>query len=277
MRWPSKYNAEFLFSQPAPSAMKIALTAVALATSLALPAFAQNLAIVNGKPVPTSRMAAFERQATETGRAFDDNVKAQVKQDLIVREIFAQEAERRGIKGSLRYRQAAELTLQAVLIRELFDDFQRKNPVTDADIKAEYDKFTAANAGQEFKSRHILVESESEAQALIEQIKKGAKFEELAQKASKDPGSGANGGDLDWANPSNFVPEFSQAMIKLSKGQMTDTPVKSQFGWHIIRVDDVRQAALPPLAEIKTQIADQLKQQKLQKYQQELQQQAKVK
>ncbi|MFM2263000.1 MAG: hypothetical protein RI959_1676 [Pseudomonadota bacterium] len=257
--------------------MKIALTAVALATTLALPAVAQNLAIVNGKPVPASRMAAFERQATETGRTFDDNVKAQVKQDLIVREIFAQEAERRGIKGSLRYRQAAELTLQAVLIRELFDDFQRKNPVTDAEIKAEYDKFTAANAGQEFKARHILVEGENEAKALIDQIKKGAKFEELAQKVSKDPGSGANGGDLDWANPSNFVPEFSQAMIKLAKGQMTDAPVKSQFGWHIIRVDDVRQAALPPLEEIKSQISDQLKQQKLQKYQQDLQQQAKVK
>jgi peptidyl-prolyl cis-trans isomerase C len=177
----------------------------------------------------------------------------------------------------LRYRQAAELTLQAVLIRELFDDFQRKNPVTDAEIKAEYEKFTAANAGQEFKARHILVEGENEAKALIDQIKKGAKFEELAQKVSKDPGSGANGGDLDWANPSNFVPEFSQAMIKLAKGQMTDAPVKSQFGWHIIRVDDVRQAALPPLEEIKSQISDQLKQQKLQKYQQDLQQQAKVK
>jgi peptidyl-prolyl cis-trans isomerase C len=256
--------------------MKHVLTAVALATSLAAPAWAQNLAIVNGKPVPSARLNALATQVERSGRPVDDATKAQLKEEIIAREIFAQEAEKRGIKASADYRQQVELAAQTILIRELFADYQRKNPVTDADIKAEYDKFAAANGGQEFRARHILVEKEDEAKALIEQIKKGGNFEDLAKKASKDPGSGANGGDLDWANASSFVPEFSQAMVKLTKGQMTDAPVKSQFGWHIIRVDDVRQAQLPAMEELKPQITQQLTQQKLGKYQEDLRTKAKV-
>lgn len=256
--------------------MKNVLTAVALATTLAAPAWAQNLAIVNGKAVPSARLNALATQVERSGRPVDDAAKAQLKEEVIAREIFAQEAEKRGIKANADYRQQVELASQTILIRELFADFQRKNPVTDAEIKAEYDKFTAANGGQEFRARHILVEKEDEAKALIEQIKKGGNFEELAKKASKDPGSGANGGDLDWANASSFVPEFSEAMIKLGKGQMTDAPVKSQFGWHIIRVDDVRQAQLPSVDELKPQISQQLMQQKLGKYQEDLRAKAKV-
>jgi peptidyl-prolyl cis-trans isomerase C len=158
----------------------------------------------------------------------------------------------------------------------LFADFQKKNPVTDADIQAEYAKFVAANGGKEYRARHILVEKEDEAKALIADIKKGAKFEDLAKKASKDPGSGANGGDLDWAAAGSYVPEFSGAMVKLDKGQMTDTPVKSQFGFHIIRVDDVREAQLPKLEEVKPQIAQQLQQQKLSGYQESLRAKAKI-
>ena len=134
----------------------------------------------------------------------------------------------------------------------------------------------AANGGKEYRARHILVEKEDEAKALIEQIKKGAKFEDLAKKSSKDPGSGANGGDLDWAGASSYVAEFSNAMVKLDKGQMADAPVKSQFGWHIIRVDDVREAQLPKLEEVKPQIAQQLQQQKMGKFQDELRSKAKI-
>ncbi|MDO9203021.1 MAG: peptidylprolyl isomerase, partial [Hydrogenophaga sp.] len=153
---------------------------------------------------------------------------------------------------------------------------QKKNPVTDAEIKAEYDKFAAANAGQEFRARHILVEKEDEAKAIIASIKGGAKFEDIAKKQSKDPGSGANGGDLDWAAAGSYVTEFSEAMVKLGKGQMTDAPVKSQFGWHIIRVDDVRQAQLPSFDEVKPQISQQMQQQKLSEFQQNLREKAKV-
>ncbi|MEO6678085.1 MAG: peptidylprolyl isomerase, partial [Pseudomonas sp.] len=161
-------------------------------------------------------------------------------------------------------------------IRELFADYQKKNPVTDADLKAEYDKFVAANGGKEYKARHILVEKEDEAKAIIASLKKGGKFEDIAKKSSKDPGSGANGGDLDWANPSSYVPEFAEAMIKLNKGQTTDAPVKTQFGYHIIRIDDIRTAKLPPFEELKPQIAQQMQQQKLTAFQQGLREKAKV-
>jgi peptidyl-prolyl cis-trans isomerase C len=169
-----------------------------------------------------------------------------------------------------------ELARQTIMIRALFADYQKKNPVSDADLKAEYDKFAAANGGKEYRARHILVEKEDEAKAIIAAIKGGAKFEDQAKAKSKDPGSGANGGDLDWANAASYVTEFSEAMIKLEKGQMTDAPVKSQFGWHIIRVDDLRQAKLPTFEELKPQIAQQMQQQKLGDFQRTLREKAKI-
>jgi len=157
-----------------------------------------------------------------------------------------------------------------------FMQFQKKNPVTDDEIKAEYDKFVAANAGKEYHARHILVEKEDQAKAVIASLKKGAKFEDIAKKQSKDPGSGSKGGDLDWAAPSNFVKEFSDAMVALKKGQFTDQPVKTQFGYHIIRLDDVREAQIPKFEEVKPQIAQQLQQLKMNNYQQDLRTKARV-
>jgi hypothetical protein len=107
-------------------------------------------------------------------------------------------------------------------------------------------------------------------------LKKGGKFEDIAKKQSKDPGSGANGGDLDWANPNSFVKEFSQAMVELKKGQVTDKPVKTQFGFHIIRLDDTRESPVPKFDEVKAQIAQQLQQGKLAEYQQGLREKAKI-
>ena len=148
--------------------------------------------------------------------------------------------------------------------------------MTEADIKAEFDKFVSANSGKEYRARHILVEKEDQAKAIIASIKKGQKFEEIAKKQSKDPGSGANGGDLDWASPGNFVKEFSEAMMALKKGQMTENAVKTQFGYHIIRLDDVREAQLPKFDDVKPQIAQQLTQTKMNNYQQDLRSKAKV-
>ncbi|MCX7262304.1 MAG: peptidylprolyl isomerase [Burkholderiales bacterium] len=237
---------------------------------------AQNLAVVNGKPVPSSRVEALKQQVERSGRPVTPEILAQIKEELIAREIFVQEARKRGLEASDDYKTQLELARQSLLIRELFANFQKKNPVTDAEIKAEYDKFVAANGGKEYRARHILVEKEDEAKALIADLKKGGKFEDLAKKASKDPGSGANGGDLDWASAASYVPEFSNAMVKLEKGQMTDLPVKSQFGFHIIRVDDVREAQLPKLDEVKPQISQQLTQTKLGKFQEDLRAKAKV-
>jgi peptidyl-prolyl cis-trans isomerase C len=232
--------------------------------------------VVNGKPVPTSRVEALKQQVERSGRPVTPEMMGQIKEELIAREVFIQEARKRGLDATEDYKNQLELARQSILIRELFADFQKKNPVTDAEVKAEYDKFVAANGGKEFHARHILVEKEEEALALIAQIKKGGSFEELAKKASKDPGSGANGGDLDWAAAGSYVPEFSAAMTKLEKGQMTETPVKTQFGFHIIRVDDVRDTKLPSLDEVKPQVSQQLQQQKIAKYQESLRAKAKI-
>jgi peptidyl-prolyl cis-trans isomerase C len=239
-------------------------------------ALAQNVAIVNGKAVPTSRVDLLAKQVEASGRPVSDEVRAQIKEEVVLREIFMQEAQKRGIATSEDYKSQMELARQTIMIRGLFADFQKKNPVSEADLKAEYDKFTAANGGKEYRARHILVEKEDEAKDIIKSIKGGAKFEDIAKKSSKDPGSGANGGDLDWAAAASYVTEFSEAMIKLDKGQMTEAPVKSQFGWHIIRVDDVRQAKLPPFEELKPQIAQQMEQQKLAEFQKSLREKAKV-
>lgn len=248
----------------------------ALVLSVALPVFAQNVAIVNGKPVPKARVDALAAQLAKSGRPVGAEMEGQLKEEVIAREVFMQEAQKRGLDASDDFKSQMELARQTLLIRELFADQQKKNPVSDAEIQAEYDKFVSANGGKEYRARHILVEKEDEAKSIIASLKKGGKFEDIAKKQSKDPGSGANGGDLDWANASSYVPEFSQALIKLNKGQTTDAPVKSQFGWHVIRLEDVRQAQLPKLEDVKPQIAEQLQRQKLAKFQEDLRGKAKI-
>ena len=251
----------------------LALTATLAASSAA---FAQNLAIVNGVAVPKDRLEAVAQQYARSGRPVSPEMQGQLREEVIAREVFAQEAHKKGLDATDDYKTQLELTKQSLLIRELFNDYQKKNPVSDEDAKAEYDKFTASNSGKEYKARHILVEKEAEAKDIIAKIKKGAKFEDLAKKQSKDPGSGAKGGDLDWANPGNYVKEFSEALTALQKGKMTETPVKSQFGYHIIRLDDVREAQLPKFEDVKAQISQQLLQQKMARYQEELRAKAKI-
>jgi len=258
--------------------MKKHLLAAVAAVSLcaAVPAFAQNVAVVNGKPVPKARVDVLAAQLAKSGRPVTPELNDQLKEEVIAREVFMQEAQKRGLDASDDFRSQMELARQTVLIRELFSDYQKKNPVTDDEIKAEYDKFVAANGGKEYRARHILVETEPQARKIIADLKKGQKFEDIAKKQSKDPGSGAQGGDLDWGNANSYVPEFSQALVKLNKGQTTQEPVKTQFGYHVIRLDDVRQAQLPKMDDVKPQIVQQLQQQKLAKFQQDLRTAAKV-
>jgi peptidyl-prolyl cis-trans isomerase C len=252
-------------------------TAVAAAAfaALSMGANAQNIAIVNGKAVPTSRAEALAQQVARSGRPITPEVEAQIKEEVIAREIFMQEAQKRGLDATPEYKSQIELARQTILIRELFAEFQKTSAVTDVDVKAEYDKFVAANGGKEYRARHILVETQAQADAILASLKKGGKFEDIAKKQSKDPGSGANGGDLDWAAPGNYVKEFSDAMVALSKGQVS-APVQSQFGFHIIRLDDVREAQLPALADVKPQIVQQMTQQRMATFQQELRAKAKV-
>jgi peptidyl-prolyl cis-trans isomerase C len=243
--------------------------AAAAAVSLPLAAMAQNIAIVNGKAVPKARVDLIIKQAQRAGQQLGPEVQQQARDQVVLREIFAQEAERRGIAGTTDFQDQMKLARETLLIRELFEDFKRKNPVSDADAKVEYDKFKAQAAGTEYKAKHILVEKEDEAKALIAQLKGGAKFEDLAKKSSK-------GGDLDFAKPDSYVPEFGKAMAALKKGEMTDAPVKTQFGWHIIRLEDTREAPFPPFDEVKGQIKQRLEQVKVQQYQEDLRTKAKT-
>jgi peptidyl-prolyl cis-trans isomerase C len=253
---------------------RLALIAAAALSPLA--ASAQNITTVNGKPVPKARADMLLNQAARAGQQRSPEFDSRARDEVVLREIFAQEAEKRGIPATADYRAQLELLRQTVLIRELFEDFKKKNPVTDAEAKAEYDKFKAQSTGTEYRARHILVESEDEAKKLIGQIKGGSKFEDLAKKNSKDTGSGENGGDLDFAKPDSYVPEFGKAMTALKKGEMTDTPVKTQFGYHIIRLEDVREAQFPEFPAVKPQIEQRLAQMKLQKYQEDLKKAAKT-
>ena len=241
-----------------------------------LPARAQNIAIVNGKAVPSSRLEALSQQMAKAGRPVTAEMQVPLREEVITREIFMQEAQKLGLDVTDDFRIQMELVRQQVLIRELITDFQKKNPVTDADAQVEYDKFAATNGGKEYKASHILVEKEADAKAIIASLKKGGKFDLIAKKSSKDPGSGANGGALDWAAAGGYVKEFSEAMVALEKGKMTELPVKTQFGYHIIRLDDLRDAALPKFEEVKPQILQQLQQQKLAQFQQDLRSKAKV-
>jgi peptidyl-prolyl cis-trans isomerase C len=247
----------------------------AVLTTLSLTATAQNIAIVNGKAVPTARVEALAQQVARSGRPVTPEVEAQIKEEVIAREIFMQEAQKRGLDATPEYKTQIELARQTILIRELFAEFQKTSAVTDADVQAEYDKFVAANGGKEYRARHILVETKAQADAILASLKKGGKFEDIAKKQSKDPGSGANGGDLDWAASGNYVKEFSDAMVALNKGQLS-VPVKSQFGFHIIRLDDVREAQLPKIEDVKPQIVQQMTQQRMASFQQELRAKAKV-
>ncbi len=268
--------------------MKTSRTAVAalLAASLSLAAplvSAQNIAIVNGKAVPKARVDAMidqilksPQQPGQPPMTRTPELEQKVKDEIVLREIYIQEAERRGLQGSADYKTQMEFARQSILIRALFADAEKKLGTTEAEARAEYDRIKASNGDKEYRARHILVEKEEDAKALIAQIKAGAKFEDLAKKNSKDPGSAENGGDLDWANPGNYVPEFSAAMTKLQKGQITDTPVKSQFGYHIIKLEDVRAVQFPSFEEVKDQIIQRQNQVKVAKFREELKDKAKT-
>jgi peptidyl-prolyl cis-trans isomerase C len=238
-------------------------------------AFAQNAAIVNNKPIPKQKVDDLVQMLTAQGRPDTPELRAAVRDELIARELFMQEAEKKGLSRQAAVQRQLEESRQQILISALIADYLKANPIKDADITAEYEKMKKQAGGKEYKARHILVEKEDDAKKIVDQLKKGAKFEDLA-KQSKDTGSAANGGELDWSTPASFVKPFSDAMVKLEKGKFTETPVQSQFGWHVIRLDDVRDVAPPPLEQVKQQVTQQLQRQKVQELQQSLRAKAKI-
>ena len=251
---------------------------LAVTALVAAPAFAQNVATVNGKGIPASKVEQIVKQevAQSQGRLTDSpQLREQIKKALIAREVMVQEADKQGFGSKADVKAALENARQSIIINAMIADWVKKNPVSDAMIKAEYDKAKAQMGDKEYHARHILVPTEQEAKDLIAKIKSGSKFEDLAKAHSKD-GSAANGGDLDWASPANYVPEFSNAMVALKKGEVTAAPVKSQFGYHIIKLEDTRAAKFPTLEEAKPQITQGIQQRRLQEYRDSLVKKAKV-
>jgi len=253
---------------------------VALAAGLGLAAVASaqegTLAKVNGVAIPQSRADLLMKEMAAQGRPDTPEMRDAIKQELINREIVAQEAVKKGLQKRPEVATQIELQRQAVLINAYLQDYLKANPVSEDDLKKEYESVKASAASREYKVRHILVESEDEAKQVLAQLKKGGNFEKLAAEKSKDQGSKGRGGDLDWATPARYVPAFGQAITKLKKGQLSDPPVQTQFGWHVIRLDDERQAKFPAFEEAKPQIEQQLRQQTVNKAFSDLRAKAKI-
>ena len=251
------------------------LFAVLLAGASSLAA-AENAAVVNGTAIPASRVEAFVKAMVAQGRPDTPDMRQAVREELIARELFVQEASKRELDKQPDVDNQLVRAQQDILIGALIRDTLDKNPVTDEQIAAEYAKVAAAESGaKEYRARHILVETEDEAKNIITELDGGKDFAELA-KVSKDPGSAARGGDLDWNTPSTFVPEFAAAMTDLAKGEFTKEPVKTQFGYHVIRLEDTRTAEPPSIDSVKPQIKQRLERQRVIELQKSLREAAKV-
>jgi peptidyl-prolyl cis-trans isomerase C len=212
---------------------------------------AQNAVIVNGKSIPKAQL---DKLVQRSGQPDNPQVRDQAREMLVTRELVLQEADKRGVIQNEMVREQLEQARMGVLIAAVFEDYVEKEGIAEADLKAAYETVKLQYTGKEYHVEHILVEKESDAKAIIAQLKAGANFEDLAKAKSLDPGSAKNGGDLGWVSDKALVPEFSKAMVQLKNGQITDKPVKSQFGWHIIKMVDVRDVKAPSLEEIKDQL-----------------------
>ncbi len=234
------------------------------------------IAKVNGVAVPRARFDFMMQQQHARGAPDSEQVRNAVREDLIDREVVSQEAAKNGLGKSPDVQTQMDMARQGVLVNAYVTDYFKKHPITEADIQKEYDQAKAQRGDKEYKARHILVETEDQAKGLIADLKKGAKFEDLAAKNSKDPGTKDRGGDLGWNAPGIFDKQFADAMVKLDKGKMTETPVHTKFGYHVIQLEDVRQANFPALPEVKSQVQQHLQQKKLQELVQGLRAKAKV-
>ena len=233
------------------------------------------LATVNGVAVPQARSDLLLQQ--QGGRMPDnEQTRAMVREELINREIIAQEAQRRGLAKNPETQTQVDMARQEVLVNAYIRDWVRRNPVSEADVAKEYERAKSQAGDKEYKARHILVENEEQAKSLIAELKKGGKFDELASKNSKDPGSAARGGDLDWNAPGTLDSQFSDAMVKLEKGKYTEAPVRTRYGWHIIQLDDVRGVKFPALNEVRQRISQQLTQSRIEQMVKGLRAKAKV-
>ena len=234
------------------------------------------LATVNGIQIPRARLDLVVRQQMVRGAPDNEQLRAQVREALINNELLVQEANRSGLSKKTEVLQQIDITRQEVIANAVVAEHIRVNPVSDADIQKEYDRARAQTGDREYKARHILVATEDDAKSVLADLKKGGKFDDIAQKRSLDEGTRPKGGDLDWNVPTNFDKAFSDAMVKLEKGKMTEAAVRTRFGFHIIQLDDVRAVSFPPLTQVRQQIQQRLVDQKIQTMVRELRAKAKI-
>jgi len=241
----------------------------------AAPAASGKFATVNGVAIPQARFDLLLKQSTAQGQPDNPELHKSLRENLIVQEIISQEAAKKGLDKSSEIALQMDLAKQNVLVRAYIQDYLKSHPVSDDALKAEYDKIKVQMGDKEYKARHILVEKQDEAKDIIAKLKKGEKFEKLAEK-SKDPGSKANGGDLGWNSPATFVKPFSDALVKLQKGKFTTEPLQTQFGWHVIQLEDVRETKPPAFELVKNNLSQRLQQQQIDKMISEVKAKAKV-
>jgi peptidyl-prolyl cis-trans isomerase C len=240
------------------------------------PAAAGARVVVNGVTIPQSRFDAMNKELTAQGQPESAERQQAVKEELVNREVLAQAASKRGLDKSADIAAQMDLARQSVLIRALFENEVKNNPITDDMLKAQYEQFKGSMGTNEYKVRHILVEKEDEAKTIIAELGRGGDFAKIAKEKSKDPGSKDNGGDLDWGPNARYVKPFADAVAATPKGQTTTTPVKTDFGYHVIRVDDVRPLKVPAFDEVKEQFRQRAQQQQIQKLVMDLRQRAKI-
>jgi len=268
-------TAALMAASPIAFAQTKAEKAAAKAAPTAAPASTQT-AKVNGVAIPSAYFDAMNKEREASGQPSTPDVGNAIKDELVNREILSQAARKKGLDRNGLVSAQMDMARQAVLIRAFFDDYVKANPISDAQLKTDYDKFVAQMGDKEYKARHVLVETEDEAKAVIASLGKGDSFEKVAKEKSKDTGSKDNGGDLDWGPAGRYVPEFGNAMKALKKGETTKTAVKSPFGFHVIRLDDVRDMKVPAFTEVKDNFKQRAQQDQITKLVQELRSKATV-
>ena len=248
--------------------MKISRITLLLIASLSFSASAiagDAVATVNGKPIKQSLFDFIVKDATDHGQKVDDNVRDVIMSKLISSELVLQEAQKAGIDKKPDFIAKEELTRRELLVNVYIQDFLRNHPVSDSDIKAAYEKFKIELGDKEYNARHILLGSEVEAKDVIAQLSKGSDFSKIAKEKSIDPGSKEKGGDLGWFALGGMVKPFSEAVAKLQKGKSSTDPVQTQFGWHVIKLDDMRELKTPAFDKVKENLQKQLTQRQFEK------------
>lgn len=237
----------------------------------------ETAATVNGVVISKSRVDLIAKQGDGRGHPDSPESRKAIIEQLAMQMLVAEEATKKGLDKSPEVAEQMDVLRQSVLANAYVQDYIKNNPVSDDALKAEYDKIKAGITGNEYKARHILVATEAEAKDIIAKLKKDpAAFERIAMEKSMDTGSKLRGGDLGWFDLSRMVPEFGAAVAKLDKGNITEQPVKTQFGYHVILLEDSKLIEAPPFDEVKSKLAQNMQEKNLKKWLDDLKAKARI-